>query len=149
MTTRYVMPDREMAIGKFYAMTAWSDILFSKYAVDHTNNKGITWCPSSSTCSLTSRRWWLDSELFDGTETPIGDAVALAYRPMQMQDGSTVPVMTDQPKISNNYTELEEYVNASRSKGDLAMIASRDQLTPCVPLEALKHYRLVHESEND
>jgi len=45
--------------------------------------------------------------------------------------------LTDQPKISNNYTELEEYVNASRSKGDLAMIASRDLLTSCVPLEAL------------
>jgi hypothetical protein len=45
--------------------------------------------------------------------------------------------LTDQPKISNNYTEFEEYVNASRSKGDLAMIASRDQLTSCVPLEAL------------
>ena len=29
LTTRYVMPDIEMAISKFYAMTAWSDIPFS------------------------------------------------------------------------------------------------------------------------
>ena len=32
LTTRYVMPDIEMAISKFYAMTAWSDIPFSRYA---------------------------------------------------------------------------------------------------------------------
>jgi dolichyl-diphosphooligosaccharide--protein glycosyltransferase len=149
LTTRYVMPDGEMALGKFYAMTAWSDIPFSKYDGIIAQQQGDNLVPiqlylPSYFRTMVARLWF-----FDGTETPIGDAVAIAYRPMQLQDGTTVPVMTNQPKISNNYTELEEYVNASRSKGDLAMIASRDQLTPCVPLEALKHYRLVHESEND
>jgi dolichyl-diphosphooligosaccharide--protein glycosyltransferase len=88
-------------------------------------------------------------QLFDGSETPIGDAVGIAYNSMQLEDGSSVPVITEAPLFSNNYTQLQEYVNKSIAKGDRAEIASRDQVTPSVPLEALKHYRLVHESEND
>ena len=149
LTTRYVMPDIEMAISKFYAMTAWSDIPFSRYAGGAYQQQGDQLAPIQLYLQPYFKTMVARLELFDGTETPIGDAVAIAYRPMQMQDGTTVPVITDQPKISNNYTELEEFVNASRAKGDLAMIASRDQLTPAVPLEALKHYRLVHESETD
>lgn len=149
LTTKYVMPDVEMAISKFYAMTAWSDIPFSRYAGGAYQQQGDKLVPIQLYLQSYFKTMVARLELFDGTETPIGDAVAIAYRPMQLQDGNTVPVITDQPKISRNYTELEEFVNASRAKGDLAMIASRDQLTPAVPLEALKHYRLVHESEND
>ncbi len=148
LTTKYVMPDIEMAISKFYAMTAWSDIPFSRYAGGAYQQQGDQLAPIQLYLQPYFKTMVARLELFDGTETPIGDAVAIAYRPMQLQDGSTVPVITDQPKISSNYTELEEFVNASRAKGDFAMIASRDQLTPAVPLEALKHYRLVHESEN-
>lgn len=148
-TTRYVMPDIEMAISKFYAMTAWSDIHYSRYEGGAYQQQGDKLVPIQLYLQPYFNTMVARLELFDGTETPIGDAVAIAYRPIQLQDGSTVPVITDQPKISNNYTELEEFVNASRAKGDFAMIASRDQLTPAVPLEALKHYRLVHESEND
>ena len=149
LTTKFVMPDIEMAISKFYAMTAWSDIPFSRYEGGAYQQQGDKLVPIQLYLQPYFKTMVARLELFDGTETPIGDAVAIAYRPMQLQDGSTVPVITDQPKISSNYTELEEFVNASRAKGDFAMIASRDQLTPAVPLEALKHYRLVHESEND
>lgn len=148
-TTRYVMPDGEMAFGKFYAMTAWSDIPFSRYEGGVYQQQGDKLVPIQLYLQSYFKTMVARLYLFDGSETPIGDAVAIAYRPMQLQDGSTVPVITDQPKISKNYTELEEFVNTSRSKGDIAVIASRDMLTPSAPLEALKHYRLVHESEHD
>jgi oligosaccharyl transferase (archaeosortase A-associated) len=149
LTTKYVMPDVEMAFGKFYAMTAWSKISFSRYAGGVYQQQGDKLVPIQLYLQPYFKTMVARLQLFDGSETPIGDAVAIAYRPMDLQDGTKVPVITDSPKISRNYTELEEYANASRSKGDLAMVASRDQLTPAVPLEALKHYRLVHESETD
>jgi oligosaccharyl transferase (archaeosortase A-associated) len=149
LTTKYVMPDVEMAFGKFYAMTAWSKISFSRYAAAVYQPQGEQLVPIQIYRQSYFKTMVARLQLFDGSETPIGDAVGIAYNSMKLQDGSSVPVITEAPKFSNNYTELKEFVNQSLSKGDHAEIASRDQITPCIPLEALKHYRLVHESEND
>jgi len=143
------MPDGEMAFGKFYAMTAWSKIPFSRYAAAVYQPQGGQLVPIQLYRQPYFETMVARLQLFDGSETPIGDAVGIAYNSMQLEDGSSVPVITEAPLFSNNYTELQEYVNKSIAKGDRAEIASRDQVTPSVPLEALKHYRLVHESEND
>jgi dolichyl-diphosphooligosaccharide--protein glycosyltransferase len=149
LTTKYVMPDGEMAFGKFYAMTAWSKIPFSRYAAAVYQPQGGQLAPIQLYRQPYFKTMVARLQLFDGSETPIGDAVGIAYNSMQLEDGSSVPVITEAPLFSNNYTELQEYVNKSIAKGNRAEIASRDQVTPSVPLEALKHYRLVHESEND
>jgi oligosaccharyl transferase (archaeosortase A-associated) len=149
LTTKYVMPDGEMAFGKFYAMTAWSKIPFSRYAAAVYQPQGEQLVPIQIYRQSYFKTMVARLQIFDGSETPIGDAVGIAYNSMKLQDGSSVPVITEAPLFTKNYTELQEYVNKSLNKGDRAEIASRDQVTPCVPLEALKHYRLVHESEND
>jgi dolichyl-diphosphooligosaccharide--protein glycosyltransferase len=50
--------------------------------------------------------------------------------------------------ITRNRTELEAFIKDSRENGDNAEIAAMSPANPAFPLDALQHYRLVHESEN-
>ncbi len=150
MNTKYIMIDYDMAVGKFYAMTQWSSIPINSYygffwqqQGDQPVPVGVYRDPYFKT--MTARLFF-----FDGSETPVTDAFAIAYQ-MVEQDGTVFPVIVESPLVSDNYTELTNYVNASRAKGYLAEVVSqRDPITPTtsVPLEALQHYRLVHESEH-
>ncbi len=145
--TRYVMIDVEMATSKFGAMAAWSSIPGSKYIAAVYQPQGETLVPiqvwqEPYFKTMTARLFF-----FDGTETPASGGIGIAYQGVALQDGSTVPVIVESPKISENYSELMNYVNESRSKGYLAEIVSESPLSTPVPLEALQHYRLVHESE--
>ncbi len=150
MNTKYIMIDWEMATGKFYAMTAWSGVPITRYQGVFYQLQGDKPVPVSAFRgpffkTMSSRLFF-----FDGTETPVTDAVAIAYQ-MAEQDGMKFSVITETPKISGNYSELLSYVNESRSKGYLAEVISNKAYTSMstsVPLEALQHYRLVHESEN-
>ncbi|MDD1758371.1 MAG: oligosaccharyl transferase, archaeosortase A system-associated [Methanotrichaceae archaeon] len=149
--TKYVMIDWDMATGKFYAMTAWSNIPITKYygyfyqpQGDQLVPVGVYRDPFFET--MTSRLFY-----FDGSEIPVTNAFAIAYKIVE-QDGMMFPVIVEPPKISKNFTELQDYVNESIKKGYLAEIVSKrdpQALTPSVPLEALQHYRLVHESESN
>jgi oligosaccharyl transferase (archaeosortase A-associated) len=147
--TRYVMIDWDMATGKFYAMTAWSNVPITNFygyfyqpQGDQLVPVGVYRDPFFKT--MTSRLFY-----FDGSETPASDAFAIAYQ-IAEQNGIRFPVIVDSPKISKNYTELLDFVKSSKDKGYLAEIVSKrdpQALTPSLPLEALQHYRLVHESE--
>lgn len=149
-STKYVMIDWDMAIGKFYAMTAWSSVPITKYYGFFYQPQGNQLVPvgmyrDSYFQTMTARLFF-----FDGSETPVTNAFAIAYQ-IAEQDGMRFPVIVDTPKISSNYTELLQYVNESKSKGYMSEIVSkRDAVSPTtsVPLEALQHYRLVHESEH-
>ncbi|MBN1235652.1 MAG: oligosaccharyl transferase, archaeosortase A system-associated [Methanotrichaceae archaeon] len=147
MNTKYVMIDEAMATGKFHAMAAWSSISNSKYMslVAQPQGEqyvGVQIWREPYFKSMTARMYF-----FDGSET-VGDmGVGLAYRPMTMDNGAVIPVLTEAPKITRNRTELEAFINDSRDNGDMAEIAARSPSSSAFPLEALQHYRLVHESE--
>ena len=148
MNTKYVMIDQPMAVGKFHAMAAWSSIPYSKYVAGVYQQQGDSWVPvqiwrESYFKSMAARMYF-----FDGTETAGDMGVGLAYRPMDAENGITVTVLTEAPMITKNRTELEAFINESRSKGDNAEIAAMSPANAAFPLEALQHYRLVHESEN-
>ena len=148
MNTKYVMIDQPMAVGKFHAMAAWSNIPTSKYMAGVYQQQGDSWVPvqiwrESYFKSMAARMYF-----FDGTETAGDMGVGLAYRARDAGNGATVPVLTEAPMITKNRTELEAFINESRNKGDNAEIAAMSPATSAFPLAALQHYRLVHESEN-
>jgi oligosaccharyl transferase (archaeosortase A-associated) len=148
--TKYVMLDWDMATGKFYAMTAWSAIPITKYYGIFYQIQGDQLVPvqvyrDPFFQTMTARLFF-----FDGSEVPVTDAFAIAYQLVE-QNGMTLPVIIEAPKISNDYDELLSYVNESRNKGYLSEIVSSvspTSISTSVPLEALQHYRLVHESES-
>jgi len=146
MNTKYVMTDDSMALGKFHAIAAWSAIPYNRYS-------GAVYQPQGET--IVPIQFWQEPyfqtivarlHMFDGSEAPISDAVGIAYKAIEVQDGMSVPVMVSAPEISANLSELREFVNQSLGQGLTAAIVSRSPAAPCVPVEALQHYRLVHES---
>jgi len=148
MNTKYVMIDQPMAVGKFHAMAAWSNIPTSKYMAGVYQQQGDSWVPvqiwrESYFKSMAARMYF-----FDGTETAGDMGLGLAYRARDAGNGVTVPVLTEAPMITKNRTELEAFINESRNQGDNAEIAAMSPATSAYPLDALQHYRLVHESEN-
>lgn len=150
LNTRYVMIDWEMATSKFYAMTAWSNVPITRYYGIFYQPQGDQLVPVEAYRdpffeTMTARLFF-----FDGSETPVGNAFAIAYQIFN-QNGTLFPVIVEQPKVSSNYSELENYVSESKSKGYQSEILSENNptsISSSVPLEALKHYRLVHESES-
>lgn len=150
LNTRYVMIDWDMATGKFYAMTAWSGVPITRYYGIFYQPQGDQLVPvqvyrDSFFNTMTARLFF-----FDGSETPVKNAFAIAYQ-IAEQNGVRFPVIVESPKISANYSELTNYVNESKSKGYQSEIVSENtptSISSSVPLEALKHYRLVHESES-
>ena len=147
MNTKYVMIDRDMATGKFHAMASWSDIPYSRYVAGVYQEQGDQLVPTQIWRepyfkSMTARMFF-----FDGTEVAGNQGMGLAYRGMDVGNGLTVPVLTQAPKITDNRTELEKFINESKSQGDIAEIGATSPANPAFPLEALQHFRLVHESE--
>jgi oligosaccharyl transferase (archaeosortase A-associated) len=149
MNTRYIMIDWDMATGKFYAMTAWSGIPITRYYGVFYQPQGNMLVPVSVFRDPFYKTMAARLYFFDGSETPVTDAIAIAYQIVE-QDGTPYPVITETPDISKNYSELVDYVNESKSKGYLSEVVNKKDYTSMstsVPLEALQHYRLVHESE--
>jgi oligosaccharyl transferase (archaeosortase A-associated) len=147
MNTKYVMIDRDMATGKFHAMAAWSGIPTSKYMAGVYQPQGEQLVPAqiwreSYFKTMTARMFF-----FDGTQVEGDQGVGLAYRGMELEGGVTVPVLTKAPEITRNRSELEAFVNESRNQGDIVEIAAMSPTSAAFPLDALQHYRLVHESE--
>jgi len=148
MNTKYVMVDQPMAVGKFHAMAAWSNIPTSRYMAGVYQQQGDQLVPvqiwrEPYFNTITARLYF-----FDGSETVGGSGVGLSYQGRQVAEGVTVPVLTEAPKITANRTELMDYVEERRNSGDMAEIAAMTPTNPAFPTPALQHYRLVHESES-
>jgi dolichyl-diphosphooligosaccharide--protein glycosyltransferase len=148
MNTKYVMIDQPMAVGKFHAMAAWSSIPTSKYMAGVYQQQGDSWVPVQIWLEPYFKSMAARLYFFDGSETAGDMGVGLAYRARDAGNGFMVPVLTEAPMITRNRTELEAFIKESRDKGDNAEIGAMSPANPAFPLEALQHYRLVHESEN-
>ncbi|HPJ30197.1 MAG TPA: oligosaccharyl transferase, archaeosortase A system-associated [Methanothrix sp.] len=138
--TRYVITDVEMAMGKFHAIAAWSNIYAGNYHFNYwqDNQPIMIYRPSYFTTMVARLHF------FDGTETGVQEGWAIAFR----SDGQG-GVSVEPQKRSSNYQELLDSVNESLGRGyDAAEVVSQTPAVTSVPLEALGHYRLVHESQS-
>jgi len=137
---RYVVTDVEMAMGKFHAIAAWSNINPGNYQFAYwQNNQPITIYRTPYFRSMVARL-----HFFDGTETEVQEGWVMAFR-SDGQGGVTV----EPQRRSRDYQELLEGVNESLQSGYAAAeIVSQSPVMTSVPLEALGHYRLVYESQS-
>lgn len=148
MNTKYVMIDQPMAVGKFHAMAAWSNIPYSRYVAGVYQQQGDQLVPvqiwREPYFNTTTARLYF----FDGSETAGESGVGLSYQGRQVAEGVTVPILTQAPKITSNRSELLAFLEERRNSGDLAEIAAMTPTNSAFPTPALQHYRLVHESES-
>jgi len=135
---RYVVTDVEMAMGKFHAMAAWSNINPGTYHFSYwQDGQPIMIYRPPYFSSMVARL-----HFFDGTEARVQEGWTIAYR----TDGQG-GVSVEPQKRSRNYQELLDSVNESLGRGYAAAeVVSQSPIMTSVPLEALSHYRLVHES---
>lgn len=146
MNARYIMTDVEMAVTKFHAIAAWSSIPLTRYT-------GAVYQPQAD--SLVPIQVWMPEyfrtmvarlHFFDGSEVEPQDPVAIAYTRVTMPDGTPLTVITKSPLIPKSEKELESFINESLSEGYNVSVVSRSFARSPVHVEALQHYRLVHES---
>jgi len=137
---RYVVTDVEMAMGKFHAIAAWSNINPGTYEFNYwQDNQPIMIYRPSYFRTMVARL-----HFFDGTETGVQEGWAMAFR----SDGQG-GISVEPQKRSRNYQELLDSVNDSFASGyDEAEVVSQTPAVTSAPLEALGHYRLVHESQS-
>jgi oligosaccharyl transferase (archaeosortase A-associated) len=147
---KYVMIDWDMAINIDY-IALLSSIPSSRYHwIINFSQDGQR--PETSRLDRATFFRTMISRLyfFDGSETHPKSAFGMAYRPTNNADAGPMKIQIESLKFSKNYTDLLEYINKSKNKGYQAEILGKlDPRSPdsSVHLEALKHYRLVHESE--
>ena len=137
---RYVVTDVEMAMGKFHAIAAWSNINPGNYLFAYwQNNQPITIYRTPYFRSMVARL-----HFFDGTETDVQEGWVMGFR----FDGQG-EVTAEPQKRSGNYQVLLEGVNESLQRGYAAAeVVTQSPVMTSVPLEALGHYRLVYESQS-
>lgn len=138
--TRYVITDVEMAMGKFHAIAAWSNIYPGEYQFNYwQDGQPIMIYRTPYFRTMVARL-----HFFDGTEAEVQEGWAMAFR----SDGQG-GISVEPQKRSRNYQELLDSVNESLERGYAAAeVASQSPVMTSVPLEALGHYRLVHESQS-
>lgn len=146
MNARYIMTDVEMAVTKFHAIAAWSDIPLTRYT-------GAVYQPQAD--SLVPIQVWMPNyfrsmvarlHFFDGSEVEPQDPIAIAYTRIEMADGTPLTVIMKTPLIPKSEEELARFINESLSEGYNVSVVSRSFSRSPVYVEALQHYRLVHES---
>lgn len=138
--TRYVITDVEMAMGKFHAIAAWSNIYPGEYQFNHwQDGQPITIYRTPYFRTMVARL-----HFFDGSEAEVQEGWAMAFR----SDGQG-GISVEPQKRSRNYQELLDSVNESLGRGYAAAeVVSQSPVMTSAPLEALGHYRLVHESQS-
>jgi len=138
--TRYVITDVEMAMGKFHAIAAWSNIYPGEYQFNYwQDGQPLTIYRTPYFKTMVARL-----HFFDGTEAEVQEGWTMAFR----SDGQG-GVSVEPQKRSRNYQELLDSVNESLAQGYAAAeVVSQSPVMTSVPLEALGHYRLVHESQS-
>ncbi len=136
--SRYVITDVEMAMGKFHAIAAWSNIYPGEYQFNYwQDGQPITLYTAPYFRTMVARL-----QFFDGSEAEVQEAWTVALR-QDSQGGVSI----EPQKRSSDYQELLDCVNESMEQGyAAALIVSQSPIMTSVPLEALGHYRLVHES---
>jgi len=138
--TKYVITDVEMAMGKFHAIAAWSNIHPGEYQFSYwQDGQPITLYRTAYFKSMVARL-----HFFDGTEAEVQEGWTVGFR----SDGQG-GISVEPQKRSRNYQELLESVNESLERGYAAAeVVSQSPVATSAPLEALGHYRLVHESQS-
>ncbi|MCR3883411.1 oligosaccharyl transferase, archaeosortase A system-associated [Methanotrichaceae archaeon M04Ac] len=137
---RYVVTDVEMAMGKFHAMAAWSNIYPGEFQFSYwQDGQPITIYRTPYFRSMVARL-----HFFDGTEAEVQEGWTVAFR----SDGAG-GISVEPQKRSRDYQELLDSVDESLQRGYAAAeVVSQSPIMTSVPLEALSHYRLVYESQS-
>jgi len=82
---------------------------------------------------------------FDGSQVTPKSSVVISYQEKVSREGTPYKEITSSQSFPN-YKEAEAYIS-SQASGNYKIVSTNALISP-VPLEALKHYKLIHSSDN-
>ena len=148
--TKYVITDRDMAQGKFYAMVEWAGGERSDFFEPYYRKQGggyvldaMLYYPEYYE-SICSRLYNFDGE----TVIPSNDTWVISYNELKSADGRSFKEITG---IANNGEPFATYEEAVAFVGDSSnyRIVGQNPTVSPVPLEKLEHYQLVYQSPHE
>ena len=145
LSSRYIMIDYQMPTKKFYAMPAWAgsseDKFFETYYQPIQDGKlePITLFYPAYYRSIVVRLY-----NFDGKAIVPKESIVISYEKKTNKEGVWYKEITGSKSFST-YEAAAEYL-ASHKSGNYRIVSPNPCVSP-MPLEELKRYKLVHESD--
>lgn len=149
--TRYVVTDIEMAVSKFWAMATWYNTTaqtapyqMTMYARNQQNTNVL------DPVTVDLQPYYLTTiarlHIFDGSETAPTTAYYIEYQdPAKAKTALPLITRAESMNATEAVTRAAAY-NAQAATGTHAMAAGVQPDQPIETVQALGHYRLVHES---
>ena len=142
LDSSYIIIDYLTATGKFWAIATWLERepteFFDIYYLPEENEVKQYIHPEYYR-SLSVRLY-----NFDGKAVTPESTLVISYQERAGDDGETFKEVTSKKEF-NSYEEAEAYLLSQESAN--YRIVSENPFASPVPLEALKHYKLVHSSD--
>jgi oligosaccharyl transferase (archaeosortase A-associated) len=146
LRSKYVMIDSDMATGKFYAMAEWagknvSDFQEVYYVSTQQGGQWATLFYPAYYQSIVARLYNFDGKAV----TPAtNSSIVISYQENVTSDGQKYKEITGWQPFSS-YEDAQAYI-ASQTSGNYRIVGYNPLSSP-VPLEEVKSYKLVHQSE--
>ncbi|MFC1593233.1 hypothetical protein ACFL4C_04390 [Candidatus Omnitrophota bacterium] len=139
----YLIIDYDISTGKFWAVVTWagknSAEFFDIYHIPKEDKLvPVQLFYPEYYRSLSTRLY-----NFDGKAVTPEKSIVISYQEKVSQDGKDYKQVTD-AKQFDTYEDAEAYLSSQKSAN--YKIISENPFASPVPLEALKHYRLIHGS---
>lgn len=143
--SKYVISDNQMPVGKFYA--------FVIFAGESADNFSETYYVPTGNATLQPvnlfhpayyRSMVVRLYNFDGKAVVPTQSIVISYEEKVSSQGQTYKEITGSWSFST-YEQAEAYISSQKS-GNYQIVGT-DPFTSPVPLEELKHYKLIHSSD--
>ncbi len=141
----YIIMDHQMVTSKYWALVSWAEKemtdFFDTYFLPQEQGtlKPITLFHPEYYRSLVVRLY-----NFDGQAVTPALSVVISYEEKPVEQGGSIKLITDVQSFPS-YEEATDYVSSQES-GNYRIVGDNPFISP-VPLEELKHYKLIHGSE--
>ncbi len=146
--SKYVIIDREtaMPLEKFHAFLTWADVKEEEfYEVYAQKQQGkiypvLLYYPEYYR-SLTARLY-----NFDASQVVFQKSTVISYEEKFSNDGKSYYKEVTSSKSFSSYNEALTYIKAQKA-GKYRIVGTDPFVSP-IPLDSLKHYKLVYSSQN-
>ena len=143
--TAYIIIDYDTAIGKFWAIATWAGKESSEFSdVYYVSQQGEL-MPFQLFHPEYYRSLVVRLYNFDGEAVTPQNPIVISYQQKVSREGKPYKEITSAEQF-DSYEEAEAYLSSQES--DNYKIVNDNPFISPVPLEALKHYKLIHGSES-
>ncbi|MFC2048434.1 oligosaccharyl transferase, archaeosortase A system-associated [Chloroflexota bacterium] len=141
----YIILDHETAISKFHAVASWAGSSPEEFSELYYYQQQGQLMPVSLFYPEYYRSLAIRLYNFDGKAVTPESTVVIGYQEMADEQGNPYKLVTSAEEF-DSYEDAEAYL-LSQESANYRIVGVHPFISP-VPLEELKHYKLIHGSES-